>query len=54
MRLVVGKAVSSIPTEAGPRDALAKRCRFPDYLALDEARHAARERNRYWFDRLLS
>lgn len=53
MRLVVGKAVSSIPTEAGPRDALAKRCRFPDYLALDAALHAARERNRYWFDRLL-
>jgi glutamate-ammonia-ligase adenylyltransferase len=53
MRLVLGKAVSSIPTEAAPRDALAKRCRFPDYQSLDAKLHAAREKNRRWFDRLI-
>jgi glutamate-ammonia-ligase adenylyltransferase len=53
MRLVVGKAISSIPTEPGPRDSLAKRCRFTSFQALDERLHHARERNRFWFDRLI-
>jgi hypothetical protein len=32
---------------------LAKRCRFTSFQALDERLHHARERNRFWFDRLI-
>ena len=53
MRLWVGKAVSSLPTDAAARAMLAKRCHQPDLESFDLAMHLARERARRWFDRLI-
>ncbi len=53
MRLWVGKAVSSLPTEALARERLAMRCHFADRAAFDLALHLARERSRRWFERLI-
>ncbi len=53
MRLAAGKAVSSIPTEPGPRAALARRCGYTSLAAMDEDLHLTRERAREWFDRLI-
>ncbi len=53
MRLAAGKAVSSIPTERGPRTELAKRCDFPSMEAMDAELHHLRENARRWFDRLV-
>lgn len=53
MRLWVGKAVSSLPTDTPSRERLAKRCHLPDREAFDLALHLARERSRRWFNRLV-
>ncbi|MBA2481289.1 MAG: bifunctional [glutamate--ammonia ligase]-adenylyl-L-tyrosine phosphorylase/[glutamate--ammonia-ligase] adenylyltransferase [Planctomycetes bacterium] len=53
MRLSAGKAVSSIPTERGPRDELAKRCDFRGIDALDAELHHLRETARRWFEQLI-
>lgn len=53
MRLWVGKAVSSLPTDPGARATLARRCHQPDVDAFNLALHLARERSRRWFDRLI-
>ena len=53
MRLAVGKAISSLPTEREARMHLAKRCNYPDLTAFDLALHLAREAGRRWFDRLV-
>lgn len=52
-RLATATAVSHIPTGDEEREALARRCRLPDRRALDERLHLTRERNRFWFDRLV-
>ncbi len=53
MRLTAGKAVSSLPTEPGARERLARRCGFSAVTELDLALHLARESGRRWFDRLV-
>jgi len=53
LRLAVGKAISSLPTDRDARTHLAKRCNYPDLAAFDLALHLARETGRRWFDRLV-
>ena len=53
MRLAVGKAISSLPTDRDARTHLAKRCNYPDLAAFDLSLHLARETGRRWFDRLV-
>jgi hypothetical protein len=53
VRLAVGRAVSSIPTEAKAREELARRCSYVSLKAMDEELHHVRETARSWFDRLI-
>jgi glutamate-ammonia-ligase adenylyltransferase len=53
MRLSAGNAVSSLPTEPGPRVRMARCCNYADLAAFDLALHLARENARMWFHRLI-
>nr|MBA3686206.1 hypothetical protein [Planctomycetota bacterium] len=53
MRLAAGKAISSIPTSAGERSELARRCQFASLADFDLALHDARQTGRRWFERLV-
>lgn len=53
MRLMDGKAVSSIPTEHEARQRFARCAEYPDRQAMDLELHVARERARRWYDALV-
>lgn len=53
MRLWVGKAVSSLPTDDLARQRLATRCHYSNRTEFDLALHLARERSRQWFTALV-
>ena len=53
VRLAVGRAVSSIPTEARAREELARRCSYTSLQAMDQALLQARETARSWFERII-
>ncbi len=52
-RLSQGRAVSSIPTDAVGRLALARRCHKDDLASFDLEMHDARKNARSWFDTLI-
>ncbi len=54
MRLWVGKAVSSLPTDPDGRLRIARRCHFTSVADFDLRLHHTREQARRWFDRLVS
>ena len=53
VRLAVGRAVSSIPTEGRAREELARRCSYTSLHAMDSALLHARETARSWFERII-